>query len=128
MLLRRSEDFAAPGKPTKFGTAYLNDGGHDVNGQFLNGGGQIRLFIAPTTAAVMPGTLTGRQIDAKLDFADIYNLSGMSGRTPVTMSRFDTRFAAIFERVTAPRGRRGTASTPTPTRRPSTRCSGRASA
>jgi hypothetical protein len=102
MLLRRSEDFAAPGKPTKFGTAYLNDGGHDVNGQFLNGAGQIRLFVAPTTAAVMPGTLTGRQIDAKLDFADIYNVSGVSGRTPVTMSRFATRFAAIFEKGDGP--------------------------
>jgi hypothetical protein len=98
MLLRRSEDFAAPGKPTKLGTAYLGDGGHDVNGQFLNGGSRIRLFIAPTTAPVMPGTLTGTQIEADLDFSDIYNASGRAGRQTVTMSRFATRFAAIFEK------------------------------
>jgi hypothetical protein len=98
MLLRRSEDFAAPGAPTKLGTAYLGDGPHDVNGLFLNGGSTIRLFIAPTTAPVMPGTLTGTQIDANLNFSDIYNASGRGGRRVVTMSRFATRFAAIFEK------------------------------
>ncbi|HET7850176.1 MAG TPA: hypothetical protein VFL51_14040 [Pseudolabrys sp.] len=98
MLLRRSEDFAAPGQPTKLGTAYLADGAHDVNGQFLDGGSHIRLFMAPTTAPVLPGTLSGTQIDATLDFADIYNAAGNTGGQPVTMSRFATRFAAIFEK------------------------------
>jgi hypothetical protein len=99
MLLRRSEDFASPGTPTKLGTAYLGDGAHDVNGQFLNGGDHIRLFIAPTTAPVPPGTLSGTQVDANLDFSDIYNAAGTdaSGRR-VTLSRFTTRFAALFEK------------------------------
>jgi hypothetical protein len=98
MLLRRSEDFAAAGAPTKLGTAYLGDGPHDVNGHFLDGGAGVRLFIAPTTAPVAPGTLSGTQIDARLDFADIYNAAGtIGGRTPVAMSRFNTRFAALFE-------------------------------
>ena len=99
MLLRRSEDFAAPGAPTKLGTAYLGDGAHDVNGQFLNNGGHIRLFIAPTTAPVPPGTLSGTQIDADLDFADVYNQSGRNASgQPVALSRFTTRFAALFEK------------------------------
>jgi hypothetical protein len=46
----------------------------------------------------MPGTLTGTQIDANLNFSDIYNASGRGGRRVVTMSRFATRFAAIFEK------------------------------
>ena len=50
LILRRSEDFANPGTPTKLGTAYLSDGPHDVNGLFLNGGAHLRMFIAPTTA------------------------------------------------------------------------------
>jgi hypothetical protein len=99
MLLRRSEDFVSPGTPTKLGTAYLRDGPHDVNGQFLDGGGHIRLFIAPTTAPVPPGTFSGTQIDANLNFSDIYNAAGtdVSGQG-VAMSRFATRFAALFEK------------------------------
>lgn len=97
MLLRRSENFNAPGTATKLGTAYFADGAHDVNGFFLDNGSRIRLFIAPTTAAVPPGTLSGMEIDARLDFSDIYNLAGRFGGRPITMSRFATRFAAIFE-------------------------------
>ena len=98
LLLRRSEDFAAPGTATKLGTAYLGDGPHDVNGYFLDGGTHIRFFIAPTTAPVTPGTLTGTQIDAWLDFSDIYNAAGTAQPFgPVAMSRFNTRFAALFE-------------------------------
>jgi hypothetical protein len=99
MILRRSEDFAAPGTPTKLGTAYLADGGHDVNGEFLDNGNRLRLFIAPSTAPVPPGTLSGMEIDARLDFSDIYNVAGQSGDRPVAMSRFGTRFAAIFEEI-----------------------------
>lgn len=99
MLLRRSEDFVSPGTPTKLGTAYLGDGPHDVNGQFLDGGGHIRLFIAPTTAPIPPGTLSGTQIDANLDFSDIYNAIGIDGSgQAVALSRFNTRFAALFEK------------------------------
>lgn len=98
MILRRAEDFAAPLMPTKLGTAYLGDGPHDVNGQFLDGGGHIRLFIAPTTAPVPPGTLSGTQIDAFLDFSDIYNAAGTDTfGQGVALSRFSTRFAALFE-------------------------------
>lgn len=98
MLLRRSEDFANPGQPTRLGSSYLGDGRHDVNGQFLDNGGAIRLFIAPGTGPTSPGTLQGTQIDARLDFSDIYNAEGVtpSGER-VTLSRFTTRFAALFE-------------------------------
>ncbi len=97
MLLRRSEDFVNPGQPTRLGSAYLGDGRHDVNGQFLDNGSRIRLFIAPSTAPTAPGTLAGTEIDAALDFSDIYNAAGTTGRQPVTLSRFTTRFAALFE-------------------------------
>jgi hypothetical protein len=99
MLLRRSEDFASPSKPTKLGSIYLGDGRHDVNGQFLDAGSHVRLFVAQSTAPVPPGTLSGTQIDARLDFTDIYNATGVTalGR-PVTLSRFTTRFAALFEK------------------------------
>jgi hypothetical protein len=98
LILRRSEDFASPGKPTKLGTAYLGDGPHDVNGLFLNGGAHLRMFIAPTTAPVPIGTLSGWQIDADLNFLDIYNAAGQAGQERVTLSRFNTRFAALFDK------------------------------
>jgi hypothetical protein len=99
VILRRSEDFAAPGTPTKLGTAYLNDGGHDVNGYFIDNGSRLRMFIAPSTEPAAPGTLAGLEIDAHLDFSDIYNVAGVSGDRSVAMSRFATRFAAIFEEI-----------------------------
>ena len=98
IILRRSEDFANPGAPTKLGTAYLGDGPHDVNGMFLNGGAHLRMFVAPTTAPLLPGTLSGWQIDADLNFADIYNAAGQAGQDVVALSRFNTRFAALFEK------------------------------
>ena len=97
VLLRRSEDFVAPGTATKLGTAYLGDGAHDVNGFFLNNGSHLRFFIAPTTLPETPGALEGTQFDVHLNFQDIYNASGAGGGQRVTMSRFATRFAAIFE-------------------------------
>ncbi len=98
MLLRRSEDFAAPGQPTRLGSAYLGDGRHDVHGQFQNNGGRINLFIAPSTAPSAPGTLVGTKIDAQLDFSDIYNVAGTANGQSVSLSRFTTRFAALFDR------------------------------
>jgi len=98
LLLRRSEDFAAPGQATRFGSAYLGDGRHDVNGRFHDNGAGISLFIAPTTAATAPGTLSGTPIEATLDFTDIYNAQGTSNGVPVTLSRFTTRFAALFDK------------------------------
>jgi hypothetical protein len=98
ILLRRAEDFASPGAPTKLGTAYLGDGPHDVNGEFLNGGAHLRMFVAPTTAPVPPGTLSGWQLDADLNFADIYNAAGHAGQEALAMSRFNTRFAALFDK------------------------------
>lgn len=98
VLLRRSEDFVAPGTPTRLGSAYLSDGRHDVNGVFLGGGSHLRLFVAQGTAPIPPGTLTGTQIDVHLDFTDIYHVSGtLAGGLPVSMSRYTTRFAALFE-------------------------------
>jgi hypothetical protein len=48
---------------------------------------------------VPPGTLSGTQIDADLDFADVYNQSGRNtAGQPVALSRFTTRFAALFEK------------------------------
>lgn len=97
LILRRSEDFVSPGAATKLGTAYLADGPHDVNGFFLNNGSHLRFFIAPTTLPETPGSLEGMQFDAHLDFQDIYHASGAGGGKRVAMSRFATRFAAIFE-------------------------------
>ncbi|MDQ3410362.1 MAG: hypothetical protein M3469_10320 [Actinomycetota bacterium] len=98
LLLRRSEDFAAPGTSTRLGSVYLNDGRHDVNGHFLDGGLGLRLFLASGTGATTPGTLQGTQIDARLDFADIYNAEGATpAGERVTLSRFTTRFAALWE-------------------------------
>jgi hypothetical protein len=98
MLLRRSEDFANPGQPTRLGSSYLGDGRHDVNGHFVDNGAGIRLFIAPGTSPTPPGTLQGTQIDARLDFSDIYNAEGTTASGErVTLSRFTTRFAAVFE-------------------------------
>lgn len=98
LLLRRSEDFANPGQPTRLGSVYLGDGRHDVNGHFVDNGGGIRLFLAPGTSPTAPGTLQGTQIDAQLDFSDIYNAEGATPQGErVTLSRFTTRFAALFE-------------------------------
>lgn len=98
LLLRRSEDFVAPGTPTRLGSAYLDDGRHDVNGSFFNGGAGIRLFLAPGTGPTTPGTLQGTQIDARLDFSDIYNATGLTpSGEQATLSRFTTRFAALWE-------------------------------
>jgi len=97
LLLRRAEDFQHPKQPTKLGTLYAADGRHDVNGMFLNNGTTLRFFIGPPNSAVKPGTLVGTQVDATLDFSDVYNLAGVgqSGQA-ITMSRFSTRFAAIW--------------------------------
>lgn len=98
LLLRRSEDFPAPGAPTRLGSIYLGDGRHDVNGHFVDGGVGIRLFIASGTAPTTPGTLQGIQIDARLDFSDVYNAMGQTASGErVTLSRFATRFAAVWE-------------------------------
>jgi len=97
MLLRRSEDFATPGMPTRLGSVYLDDGRHDVNGQFFDNGSTLRIFLAPTTAPTPAGSLQGTQIDARLDFTDVYNQSGATASGErVTLSRFTTRFAALF--------------------------------
>ncbi len=102
LLLRRSEDMASPGSPTRLGSLYLADGRHDVNGQFFDGGARIRLFIAPGTGPTTPGTLEGTQIEARLDFSDIYNAAGVTlTGDRVSLSRFSTRFAALWERADA---------------------------
>ena len=48
--------------------------------------------------ATAPGTLSGTPIEATLDFTDIYNAQGTSNGAPVTLSRFTTRFAALFDK------------------------------
>jgi hypothetical protein len=98
LILRRAEDFNKPKQPTKVGTLYAGDGKHDVNGMFLNNGTTLRIFVGAPNAPVKPGTLAGTQIDAQLDFTDIYNLpaADTSGRT-ATLSRFATRYAAIWQ-------------------------------
>jgi len=101
-LLRRSEDMASPGSPTRLGSLYLDDGRHDVNGQFFDGSARIRLFVAPGTGPTTPGTLEGTQIEARLDFSDIYNATGVTlSGDRVTLSRFTTRFAALWEQADA---------------------------
>ncbi len=97
LLLRRSEDFASPGTATRLGTAYLAGGAHDVNGEFANGGAHLTFYIAPSTAPTQPGATTGQQFNVDLNLHDIYNANGFSN-FPVSMTRFNSRFAAIFDR------------------------------
>jgi hypothetical protein len=47
---------------------------------------------------VPPGTLSGSQLEADLNFADIYNAAGHAGQEALAMSRFNTRFAALFDK------------------------------
>ena len=49
-----------------------------MNGQFLDNGRRVKLYIAPSTAPVAPGTLSGWEIEAQLDFNDIYNVAGVT--------------------------------------------------
>ncbi len=98
LLLRRAEDFAKPQQATKLGTLYAGDGRHDVNGSFLDNGTTLQMFIGGPNAPVKPGTLSGTQMTARLDFSDVYNLEGVDGAgRPISLSRFTTRFAAIWE-------------------------------
>ncbi len=100
MLLRRHDDFAAPGEPTRLGSIYLDDGRHDLNGELTDNGAHLRAFIAPDPAASTPGTRQGLQLDADLDFHDIYHARGrLATGEEVTLSRFTTRFAALWEHV-----------------------------
>lgn len=103
LLIRRAEDFQNPGKLTKLGTFYDGAGKHDVNGSFSNNGANLHFSVGPANTPVKVGTLAGIQIDAQLDFTDIYNQIGTdsTGR-PVTLSRFATRFAAIWEQRGVP--------------------------
>jgi hypothetical protein len=99
LLLRRSEDFRHPGQATKLGNFYDGAGKHDVNGVFTNNGGNLRMYIGGANAPVKAGTLSGTQIDVQLDFTDVYNQSGVdSSHRAVSMSRFTTRIAAIWEK------------------------------
>ena len=98
LLIRRSEDFANPGKPTKLGTFYAGGNKYDVNGSFSNNGATLQIFVATSTAPVQPGDPVGARIDAHLNFSDIYNADGTDEQgQPLTLSRFSTRFAAIWE-------------------------------
>lgn len=95
LLLRRSEDFVAPGQPTRLGHAYMADGRRDVNGHFSLNGRRLTAFIAAGTGPTMPGTETGMKLEADFDFADVHEQSG-TANGPVQLSRFNTRFAALF--------------------------------
>lgn len=95
LLLRRSEDFVMPGQPTRLGHAYMADGRHDVNGHFSANGRRLSIFIAPDTGPTMPGTEIGLKLDSDFDFADVYEQQG-TANGPVELSRFNTRFAALF--------------------------------
>jgi hypothetical protein len=95
MLLRRSEDFAAPGAPTRLGHAYLADGRHDVNGHFSDNGRRLTAVISAGTGATMPGDERGLRLVADFDFADVYEQNGTADG-PVGLSRYRTRFAALF--------------------------------
>src|SRR5258707_13937882 len=69
----------------------------EQTGRAGNGGAHLRMFVAPTTAPVPPGTLSGWQLEADLNFADIYNAVGHAGQEALAMSRFNNRFAALFD-------------------------------
>ena len=95
LLLRRSEDFLAPGQPTRLGHAYMANGRHDVNGHFSLNGRRLTAFIASGTGPTMPGTETGLKLEADFDFTDVHEQSGTANGA-VQLSRFNTRFAALF--------------------------------
>lgn len=95
MLLRRSEDFAAPAAPTRLGHAYLPDGRHDVNGHFSGNGRRLTAVVAAGTGPTMPGDERGLQLVADFDFADVYEQTGTADG-PVGLSRHLIRFAALF--------------------------------
>jgi len=95
LLLRRSEDFPTPGQPTRLGHAYMADGRHDVNGHFSANGRTLTAFIASGTGPTLPGTETGLKLEADFDFADVHEQLG-TANGPVELSRFNTRFAALF--------------------------------
>jgi hypothetical protein len=95
LLLRRSEDFAAPGQPTRLGHAYMADGRHDVNGHFSANGRRLTAFVASGTGPTLPGTETGLKLEADFDFSDVHEQQG-TANGPVGLSRFNIRFAALF--------------------------------
>ena len=68
---------------------------HDVNGHFSANGRRLTAFIASGTGPTMPGTETGLKLEADLDFADVHEQRG-TANGPVDLSRFNTRFAALF--------------------------------
>lgn len=97
LLLRRSLDFRNLGQATKLGDYYIDGQRYDVNGTFDNNGSRLRMYVAPTPAAVKPGDLVGTRVEADLSFSDVYNQTGMdSNGSRVALSRFATRYAGLW--------------------------------
>ena len=73
----------------------MSDGRHDVNGHCSLNGNHLTAYIASGTGPTAPGDESGRRLEADFDFADVHVQRG-TAVGPVELSRFRTRFAALF--------------------------------
>jgi hypothetical protein len=97
LLIRRFIDFRDTGNPTKLGNYYAEGQRYEVNGSLRDDGATLDMFIADAPGKLVPGTLQGTEIMARLSFQDIYNARGFAtDGTPALLSRYDTRFAGIW--------------------------------
>ena len=97
LLIRRFLDFRDSGNPTKLGNYYVDGQRYEVNGSLRDNGATMDMFIADAPGKLLPGTLQGTEIIARLSFQDIYNARGFAtDGTPALLSRYDTRFAGIW--------------------------------
>ena len=107
LLIRRFLDFRNLGTPTKLGNLYIDGKRFDVNGSLKNNGMVLDMHISETEGRVAPGTLLGTHIEATLSHADIFNAHGQElgvnilthAHSPVLLTRFSTRFAAIWSQA-----------------------------
>jgi hypothetical protein len=62
LVIRRTNDFhTAPDQPTKLGNYYSDGKRHDVNGQAIDGGQGLQLWVADTMDRVPPGAREGQE-------------------------------------------------------------------
>ena len=105
LLIRRSVDFRNLDTPTKLGNLYIGNRRFDVNGSMQDNGMVLDMFVAETEGAVVPGTLKGRHYQIRLSHADIFIAEGRElgvnlvthSHSRVTLTRFSTRFAGIWQ-------------------------------
>ena len=105
LLIRRSLDFRNLGTPTKLGNLYIGNRRFDVNGSMQDNGMVLDMYVAGSEEPTVPGTSTGRHYQVRLSHADIFTAQGRElgvnlltrGHSGVTLTRFATRYAGIWE-------------------------------